>query len=242
MIQLRANPGSTGRLLKEMLTAKGLLTGEVKGAVNYGYGGPTTLPCLNRKAGTFNKLQELEMLQAKGVATVPFSRSPMDLAAPVLGRMLHHTRGMDIRLYKVRTVMPEHEYFTQLVPKQREFRVWAFRRKMIGVYEKILTYPNKLGRRGRLKEVWNWGNGYAYSFVHPEQVPANLKSISTAAVDALGLDFGAVDVILGADGKYYVLENNCAPGVEGPRQCLQSLVNHIDKWARSGFKKRNGEK
>lgn len=241
MIQLRANPGSTGRLLKEMLMAKGLLTGEVKGVVNYGYGGPTTLPCLNRKAGTFNKLQELEMLQAKGVATVPFSRSPMDLAAPVLGRSLRHTKGRDIRLYRVHAVIPKHDYFTQLVPKQREFRIWAYRRKVIGIYEKILSYPNKNGRRGRLRDVWNRANGYAFLFRSPQDTVPELKALGVAAVDAIGLDFGAVDIIQGTNGRYYVLEVNGAPGCEGPRQGMSSLVNHIDKWARNGFKKRNGE-
>jgi predicted ATP-grasp superfamily ATP-dependent carboligase len=36
-----------------------------------------------------------------------------------------------------------------------------------------------------------------------------------AALDASGLDFGAVDVILTKQGKAYVLEINTAPGLEG---------------------------
>jgi D-alanine-D-alanine ligase-like ATP-grasp enzyme len=36
------------------------------------------------------------------------------------------------------------------------------------------------------------------------------------AVNALGLDFGAVDIIYnGHEDKYYVLEVNTAPGMEG---------------------------
>jgi len=42
------------------------------------------------------------------------------------------------------------------------------------------------------------------------------NSISIAAVDALCLDFGAVDIIYNEhEDKYYVLEVNSAPGLEG---------------------------
>jgi hypothetical protein len=245
-IQLRANPGPTGRMLRTMLQEKGLLNGEVRGVVNYGYGGQSTLPTLNRRAGTFNKLKELEMLHAKGVATVPFSRSPRDLVAPLMGRSLHHTRGNDILLYRTTALLgnrnlPHHDFYTQLVPKQREFRIWSYRRKVIGCYEKILAYPNKLGRRGRLRDVWNYKNGYAFEFRRPEDIVPELKTLASQAVEACGLDFGAVDAICGVDGAYRVLEVNSAPGVEGPRQCITSLVNHIERWAQGGFKRRNGE-
>lgn len=245
MIQLRANPGPTGRLLGSLLQAKGLLEGEVKGVVNYGYGGPSPLPTLNRRAGTFNKLQELEMLKEKGVATIPFHQGHAELSLPVLGRNLQHSKGSDIVVYQVHPgVVPTripHDFFTQLIPKSAEYRVWSYRRIPIGVYEKVLTYPNKLGRRGRSREIWNRRNGYGFFFRKSEDLDAELRTLGASAVDGVGLDFGAADVIRGRDGKYYVLEVNSAPGVEGPRQCMQSLVNHIAKWAAGGFKKRNGE-
>jgi hypothetical protein len=247
MLELRANPGPTGRLLRQMLAERGLLTGAARGVVNYGHGGPSNLPTLNARAGTFNKLRELELLRAKGVATVPFSRSPMDLAAPVMGRSLHHTRGNDIIVYRTRPdgriLRPQraHDFYTQLIEKQREYRIWSFRRTVIGCYEKLLEYPAKFGRRGRSREVWNYRNGYAYIFQRPEQVAENLRELARQAVDAVGLDFGAVDLIVDRQGRGYVLEVNSAPGVEGPRQGMTSLVNHIETWARRGFKRRNGE-
>jgi hypothetical protein len=245
MLELRTNPGPTGRLLRQMLAERGLIRAPYRGVVNYGYGGPSNLPALNARAGTFNKLQELELLRAKGVTTVPFSRSPMDLVAPVLGRSLHHTRGNDIIVYGVRPgilrPVHRHDFYTQLVPKAREFRIWSFRRKVIGCYEKMLTYPAKLGRRGRSREVWNYRNGYAYLFRRPEETPENLKELARSAVDAVGLDFGAVDLIVDNQGRGFVLECNSAPGQEGRRQSITSLVNHIERWAQGGFKRRNGE-
>jgi RimK-like ATP-grasp domain len=247
VIQLRANPGPTGRLLEQMLREKGLLGQPIQGVVNYGYGGSTQLPCLNRRAGTFNKLEELEMLHVKGVAVIPFSRSPMELTAPLLGRSLHHTRGRDIRVYPTQPrrlgLHPcwEHDYYTQLVPKEREFRVWCYRRRVIGIYEKVLQRAPRFSRRKRSSHIWNRRAGYDFLFRRPEEVDQELKQLATQTVDTLGLDFGAVDVLQDMVGNYLVLENNCAPGTEGPRQCIQSLVNHIDRWAKNGFKKRNGE-
>jgi hypothetical protein len=129
MLELRANPGPTGRLLRQMLAERGLLTGAARGVVNYGYGGPSNLPTLNARAGTFNKLRELELLRAKGVAMVPFSRSPMDLAAPVMGRSLHHTRGNDIIVYRTRPdgriLRPQraHDFYTQLMKSYLNIRL-----------------------------------------------------------------------------------------------------------------------
>lgn len=237
MIELRANPGPTGRLLRQMLAARGLLSGPARGVVNYGHGGPTNLAQLNARAGTFNKYEELVRLR-EGRVTVPrFFRYRREVGGfPHLSRRFHHTRGSDI-------VVNGHsgDFFTELINKRREFRVWAFRRTCIGVYEKVLTYPRKLGRRGRSREVWNWRNGYAYEFRRAADMPEALKTIGRDAVDALGLDFGAADIIEGTNGTYYVLEVNTAPGVEGPRQALTSLVGHIEKWVRGGFKRRNGD-
>ena len=40
--------------------------------------------------------------------------------------------------------------------------------------------------------------------------------LAISAVDSLGLDFGAVDIIWNeSEDQYYVLEVNTAPGVEG---------------------------
>jgi hypothetical protein len=241
MIELVAIKGPTGRLLREMLQEKGLLTGRAQARVNYGYGGHTTLPALNGRAGTINKLQELQLLAQNGVSVVPFSTNPASLRPPLFGRRIHHTRGTDIVLVQCGRPNPAKrvsDFYTTVIPKKREFRVWAFRGVPIGTYEKTLTYPRQYGMKGRSRDVWNWRNGFAYGFVHQNEVPKPLKALGVSAVDALGLDFGAVDIIQGNDDRYYVLEVNSAPGVEGRRQGITSLVNHIEAWAKGGFKER----
>jgi hypothetical protein len=245
MIELHAIKGPTGRLLARMLAERKLFGPEVKGVVNYGYSRRGTfrdgVPQLNARAGTLNKLQELQLLAKEGVSTVPHSVTPSTLTPPLFGRRIHHTRGNDIILVSCGRPNPAKrisDFYTSVIPKSREYRVWAFRGIPIGSYEKVLTYKERLGRRGRSLDVWNWQNGYAYQFVHPKDAPKELKQLGTMAVDALGLDFGAADIIQGKDGKFYVLEVNSAPGVEGRRQGITSLVNHIEAWVKEGFPER----
>lgn len=243
MLELHAVPGPTSRRLAAMLKDKGLLDKPVKGIVNYGFGGHgNNLPTLNENAGLLNKYKELVALDDGGVRTVPFSHSAADLKPPIFGRKFHHTRGNDIFTYQVKPLLKgDHlsDYYTQVVPKQNEFRVWVFRDKFLAAYEKTLEYPARYGRRGRNKEVWNWANGFAYKFIQPETVSKALKDISINAISALDLDFGGVDVILGADRRFYILEVNTAPGTQGePRQGLTSLANCIERWAKNGFKER----
>ncbi|MNV71557.1 Ribosomal protein S6--L-glutamate ligase [compost metagenome] len=54
-------------------------------------------------------------------------------------------------------------------------------------------------------------------------VPVIIQHAAVDACEVLGLDFGAVDVALGKDGKVYVFEVNTAPGIEGT--CLEAYVN-----------------
>jgi hypothetical protein len=238
MLQLRGKRGPTFTLLAGMLKERGLMgRGQITGVVNYGYGEPCDLPTLNSRAGRQNKYEELVKLDDAGVRTIPFSRSVADLAPPIFGRKFHHTRGNDIFVYQVKPLLRGDrlsDYYTQLVVKQREFRTWVYRGKHLATYEKVLDYPQRNGRRGRNKEVWNWSNGYAYHFVRPEEVGDRLKQLAIDAVEALDLDFGAVDVVVGRTG-HYVLEVNTAPGTQGEaRQGITSLVNCVERWVKNG--------
>src|SRR5579863_6746379 len=145
MIELRAIKGPTGRELAKMLEEKGLLEGEVKGLVNYGYvpmSKDRGLPVLNFNSGKLNKLQELQLLAKNGVQTIPYSTEPSKLAPPLFGRQTHHTRGNDIVVVQCGRPSPLKrisDFYTSIIPKSNEYRVWAFRGTPIGTYEKVLT-------------------------------------------------------------------------------------------------------
>ena len=240
MLEVRAVSGPTGRLLESMLREKRVLGTPVTGLVSYGVVLRSSLPALNARAGTRNKYEELQTLHSAGIAVPPHhtSRESMLLTYPIMGRNFKHTRGRDIVWLPNSRKVARHasDYFTQYIPHRREFRVWSYRRIPIGCYEKLQQRPVE---RPSAFRVWNYRNGYAFTFLR--DAPQALKELGCRAVDALGLDFGAVDIIEDFAGRYWVLEVNTAPGVEGPRQGITSLVEHIVKWANSGMKRRNGD-
>lgn len=243
MIELRAVNGPTPRMLRELLGEKGITfgVGRADAVVSYGMQVNTQLPALNARAGRDDKLQQLKTLHAKHVRVVPYAEGNLhDDFFPAYGRKLRHSGGRDIAVFCARdqifsSLARRFDYFTKYVPWRKEWRVWAYRRRPLALYEKVLTYPERVQGAGA-----NWANGFAFEFRQGEEHAA-VKSLGALAVDALGLDFGAVDILEGLDGHHYVLEVNCAPGAEGPRQGLVSLANKIAKWVQLGYPRRRGD-
>lgn len=241
MIELRVMRGSrTGALLGQILTEMGVGIGHPGQAiVSYGVGVQSHLPTLNGNAGRLNKLEELQRLTAKGVQIIPLQRGTGGL---FFARQLHHTKGRDIKVNS-----PAGAFFTQYIPKAHEYRVWAYRKRIMAVYEKVRGEMQRGRRivRNSWRDpnlVWNRRNGYNFIFMNPNEttIPKGVKTLGANAVAALDMDFGAVDIITGTDGQHYVLEVNSAPGVEERRQGITSLAAHIVKWVTLGYPKRNG--
>ena len=62
--------------------------------------------------------------------------------------------------------------------------------------------------------MWNCDNGYVFARegIHK---PDTIDVLSVQAIEALGLTYGAVDIIEDKQGNLYVLEINTAFGLEG---------------------------
>lgn len=227
--------GPTGSLLRK-LAGDGHAT--KTGVVCWGRGHTGAEPTLNARAGAADKLQQLQKFQDAGILTPKFwlkvPSEPTDF--PVLGRTLHHHGGKDIALLMQPgdAAWARSDYFMRYVPRADEFRVWIYRRRHLGTYRKVQTKANaRIGANHR--------NGFSFQLVASEGIPEPLREIASKAVDCLGLDFGAVDILKGVDGKFYALEVNSAPGVEGEnRQVITALAGKIKKWEALGFPKRNG--
>jgi hypothetical protein len=211
-----------------------------------GYTGSDT-PALNANAGQHDKLAQFRLMQEGGVHTPDFIAArhitfPANTPPGVwFGRQLRHHGGSDISL----VLQPEDfearrasgsEFFTKFIPNTAEYRVWIYRRKHLGTYVKVLAHPEQYRGIGR-----NYDNGFSFNLVDAASVPRPAVDMAAQAVTSLGLDFGAVDMLLGKDGQYYVLEVNTAPGVEGDnRQVIQALARKIARWVALGYPRRAG--
>jgi len=238
----------TGQTLANLLAEKGVNVVSLEKAqavVCYGVGYTGELAALNAKAGTLDNLQQIKKLAECGVRVPPIvddiEKADWEhLQFPMLAREAKHHGGKDIRPVLQQEEAPWRKaagaaFFTQYIPVAEEFRAWVYRRRVQAVYKKEMKYPEKFKRIGR-----NWQNGFAFSFVEKDQRHIAMAGIAAKSVFSVGLDFGAVDIILGKEGSFYVLEVNSAPGVsEGIRQGITSLASSIVRWTVNGCKKQS---
>lgn len=111
--------------------------------------------------------------------------------------------------------------------KRKEYRVHVFQEKIIDVAEKrrrhMETRPPQFDGYVR-----NLANGWVFCRNNVIR-PGDMEGLALGACNALGLDFGAVDIIWNErDNKCYVLEVNTAPGLQGTT--LANYSNAIQRW------------
>lgn len=123
---------------------------------------------------------------------------------------------------------PRAPLYVKYMKKKSEYRVHVFRGEVIDIQEKRKRQetPNEQVDY----QVRNHHNGWVFCRDGINLPSAAIREQAIAAVAALGLDFGAVDVIWNAHHKtVHVLEVNTAPGLEGTT--LTTYANKIRELA-----------
>ena len=130
----------------------------------------------------------------------------------VVRKSLQGHSGHGIIIVEPGQDLPEAPLYTQYVKKDSEWRIHMMNGQVIFRQRKIkdpdIAEP-------KTWKVRSHDNGFI--FQHDGlTVPPDVEHQSLLAVRASGLEFGAVDVIfVKRQNKAYVLEQNCAPGLEG---------------------------
>lgn len=169
-----------------------------------------------------------------------------EVPLPVVARKIKHSKGRDMRVCRTRNGLRamlargNHDFVTPIVESDTEYRVWVYRKRVLAVYEKRLTEPENNTRFGR-----NRANGWTFHALGTDNIPESVRDVSKRAVAALGLDFGAVDVLGKWEDEQHtdvhatVLEVNSAPGVSDEhRSCIVKLTNRIVRWIANGCPER----
>jgi len=108
------------------------------------------------------------------------------------------------------------ELVTKWETLDREFRVNAYVDRVAGVskslvYEKVRDEDAKV----RWGKHWHRNSTAGYNFEYMKDAPNGLRPLAKAAIEALDLNFGGVDIGMHEDGSFMVIEVNTAPGI-GP--------------------------
>ena len=162
-----------------------------------------------------NKLYTFNILDLYNIPTPAFTTNPdVALSWVALGRrvlarkQLHGHSGAGIEECTV-TDIPKAPLYVEYIPKIAEYRVHVFDGAVIDIQRKRKSTNGILD-----KCIRSHANGWVFTRNYAD-LPRSEAGICVTAVDALSLDFGAVDLIVDKQNKHFVLEVNTAPGLEG---------------------------
>lgn len=163
-----------------------------------------------------NKRLQLERMRQAGV---PCPREVTLLETPVVGRTDHHRAGSGFWLcrsegecHEARRLGATH--FMEYVANAREFRVHVAFGKSIKLTEKIHA-----SRWDDTSPVRSHAHGWHQMTPQPNAHKVSLRRYAKQAVEAVGLQWGAVDILMreGPTGpEFFALEVNSAPCLTDP--------------------------
>lgn len=183
-------------------------------------------------ARSANKISTFDKLAEKGISCVRYTSNQntvqnwLDQGRIVFARTIinsHGGRGIHVIRSGERIVTAP--LFTLYQRKDQEFRIHVFRGKTIDVTEKRRSLEFEQSDNQKL--IRNHENGWV--FCHDGiSIPQHALLLGLQTVQALELDFGAVDII-SDHGTCYVLEVNTAPGIEGTtlNQYVIAITNEM---------------
>lgn len=178
-----------------------------------------------------NKLFAFTAFAGEDIDTVPWTANKaiakewQDKGATIVVRnVLTGHSGNGIVIVEEGEEIPDAPLYTKYIFKTKEYRVHATHSEVIHTQRKV---------RDPDVEPLSWKvrshqNGFIFQVTNIQPSDARDK-LAISSVKALGLDFGAVDIVEDKKGNLYVLEVNTAPGLEG--QTIEAYTNALEKLA-----------
>ena len=184
--------------------------------INWGDSGAGNLSCYNlagNVALAANKLAAFRKFKEMGVSIPDFSSDKQGVRWEGLTVVRHKLSGHSGEGIELRDAgdLPSAPLYVQYIPKKAEYRVHVVGKQVVLIQRKARN-PNCDNPNWKVR---NHDNGFI--FVRNDvKAPPSVEEQALKAIAALGLDFGAVDIIWNdKQQKPYVLEVNTAPGLEG---------------------------
>lgn len=233
-IAISSDGSETGALLREYLDARGVYSDKGPALVCYGTNGWGS-PSLNSNCRS-DKVRRMQAMDHSGVRLVPWAigKDAHNLSLPLFARKLYGMGAKDLMPVFQREEIDWRlaagwQWFSTILPIEQELRLWVWRGEVLQAFEKVMDRPEQYTAMGR-----NFGQGFEFRPVTLESGDPARQALK--AVRALGLDFGAVDMITTPSfGGAYVLEVNTAPGAirSGAQATLAALADRITDWCRA---------
>lgn len=169
-----------------------------------------------------NKLLSFRVFRDANVSIPRFAETRDAVAwdgTVVVRHQLRGHSGAGIEIRPNNTNLPAAPLYVEYIKKEQEYRVHAMGESIIAVQRKARDRTNDNPNW----QVRNHANGFIFVRTGFE-APQAVLDLGRQAVSALGLHFGAADIVWNAHQRQaYVLEVNTAPGLEG--QTVEDYAN-----------------
>ncbi len=183
-----------------------------------------------------HKVKAFDAMAEHGVRTVPFTGQQEEAqgwldegACIVVRHKVQGNSGEGVELVDWDEVggdekpdLPNAKLYTKYIPKKQEYRIHVFNGE-------VIDRQRKARRKDMDDDEINWqirnyNNGFIFARNEGHAFPEDVEREAIKAVEACGLDFGAVDVIYNErKAEAYVVEVNTACGLEG-----ETLANYVE--------------
>jgi hypothetical protein len=170
------------------------------------------------KDGISQLVRELQVALTAANAAAP---APVAAPGEWLPRTSDHVGGTDFD-----GPIQNPDFYAKKETFVKEFRVHSF--KGVSIRAGIKKFTGQGEPAGVAAWVRSEKNGWTISY-DGTSVKQKHRDLAHQAIEALGLDFGAVDIGERADGSVVVLEVNRAPGLEGGT--VPAYARAITRWA-----------
>lgn len=171
------------------------------------------------KIQTFQKLQEANVSIPEWTTSKEQAVNWVGSGACVLCRKLVSSySGLGIVVANTVDQVVNAPLYVKYKKKKKEFRAHV-------IFGQVVEVVEKRKKRDTVQNtmIRNHANGWVFCRDNVV-VPPDLREAAVGAVNVLGLQFGAVDLIWNEkENKSYVLEINSAPGIEG--QTVNTYAN-----------------
>lgn len=198
-----------------------------------------------------NKLRTFDHFRDADLDVPKIFRNKRDIDTfPVLGRSIHHHGGMDIvKINGSRFLdrndfsrIPNKDFYVEFIPSREEYRVHVFRGEIVRVTRKVFRGVNRDGETVRENEIKNDVNGWGHQNVAVENLREEYGEAAVKAVEAIGLDFGAVDLLISRNRTPYPLEVNSCPRLNsvGIEKYVRIITGNLEEETAPARPRRSG--
>lgn len=164
------------------------------------------------KLKTFQKFSEFEISCPEYCTDTETATQWTKEGHKVYGRLtVTGSQGKGIIIFKEGDEIPVCPLYTKKTKTNQEYRVHVINKKIIDFVQKKKRSNVEGGTRG----IRNHTNGWIFAR-EGVTLPTTIAEAALHALEALGLDFGAVDIGYNSSNETaFVYEINTAPGLEG---------------------------